>query len=523
MFLVGRNIPEHIHNLPQTFLKTPFGQMMKPRIEMALRGVTQGTGTAGVPQPAAAPGVTPGAAALPHGTSTDANTGTVRIVSNLQQLETHLSTATQTGKAAVVFFTSATCPPCKMVYPTYDELAEEAGERGVLLKVDLSAALDIGMKYGVRATPTFMTFLRGEKVDEWSGANPGQLRGNVRLLVEMQKQTAMEQGQHPHCRLDVPSLQRVITQFVLYRKVPQLEKVKQKLGTHGDGKIVDSIINFIQARNKATTPADVPVPDTLPSIAEYLRTIPQHLPRENHFAVVDLARLLFLDPRVAGYFAEGEPDHKTLVSLLSLASSGSSAHAPSAPQDSTSTSPDYSPIIPYNLRMVALQLVCNLFTSPLYTSQHIPTNRSLRDACLHLATAVFLDTDPGTDPQSGPIPSTLRVTAASTLYNFAVLNHNARITTKDAGSEPLTEEEQVELTAATIEALSHESDSGETVRGLAFALGLLVYEAEMDGAVMDVCGAMEVEGVLRGKGMLPGVGGVVSEVGELFNVHRTST
>lgn len=55
MFLVGKHIPEHIRNLPQTFLNTPFGQMMKPQIESALRGVTQGTGTAGVPQAAPRP------------------------------------------------------------------------------------------------------------------------------------------------------------------------------------------------------------------------------------------------------------------------------------------------------------------------------------------------------------------------------------------------------------------------------------------------------------------------------------
>jgi hypothetical protein len=41
MFLVGKNIPDHITTLPQTVLNTPFGQMLKPQLDQALRGVTQ--------------------------------------------------------------------------------------------------------------------------------------------------------------------------------------------------------------------------------------------------------------------------------------------------------------------------------------------------------------------------------------------------------------------------------------------------------------------------------------------------
>jgi hypothetical protein len=141
MFLVGKSIPEHIINLPRTFLETPFGQMMKPQIERALKGVTQGTGTGPAPGPSVQPTTARAVPPAPQPVAPP-GVGTVRMVSNLSQLQTELSSASHS--CAVIFFTSSTCPPCKAVYPTYDELAAEAGERGILIKVDIGVARDVG-------------------------------------------------------------------------------------------------------------------------------------------------------------------------------------------------------------------------------------------------------------------------------------------------------------------------------------------------------------------------------------------
>ncbi|KAF5855515.1 hypothetical protein ETB97_009092, partial [Aspergillus alliaceus] len=200
MFLVGKSIPDHIRNLPQTFLSTPFGQMMKPQIEAALRGVTQAPSAA--PQPA--PGVPAQTMTTPvhqQPTSQPQPHGKVRVVANLAQLERELASASHS--CAVIFFTSATCPPCKAMYPVYDELAEEAGAKAALIKVDISTAYDVSMKYPVRGTPTFKTYLKGKEADTWSGANASQLRGNIRLLLEMAHPT------HPHHHLDLPTFQRL--------------------------------------------------------------------------------------------------------------------------------------------------------------------------------------------------------------------------------------------------------------------------------------------------------------------------
>ncbi|KAJ5098266.1 hypothetical protein N7532_005267 [Penicillium argentinense] len=474
MFLVGRSIPEHIRNLPRTFLDTPFGQMMKPQIEQALRGITQGSGPGTVPGSSVQPSPPPPSISGPSSAASWPSTAphqapaTVRNVSSLSQLEGELAAASTS--CAVIFFTSATCPPCKMVYPTYDELAEVAGDRARLIKVDISTAYDVSMKYGVRATPTFMTFLKGQKLDEWSGANPGQLSGNVRMLLEMAHPA------HPHRQLRLPSLQRSISNLVMYKKVPPLDKLVQKLPTSfTETASVAAIIDFVKQRhstsNTNTPAADIRVPD-LHAFANTLQSNYTTLPSESHFAVVDLVRLLFLDPRASGYFAE-EPQHQTLLTILSPLSTDNLSNCP------------------YNLRIVALQLVCNLFSTPLYPDQLTSATSPLRETCLRLAINSLLDSH-----------SNLRVVAASFAYNLAAFNHNSRF---DGKPDALSEEDQVELTASLLEAMSREDQSVEALHGLLFALGLFIYEAPLDGALIDLCRAMGVADTIQAKFQVPAV------------------
>ncbi|KAJ5782682.1 hypothetical protein N7457_004456 [Penicillium paradoxum] len=451
MLLVGKSIPERIINLPRTFLETPFGQMMKPQIEMALKGVTQGTGTGIAPGPSAQP---PTARVVPPAPQPVARpgTGTVRIVGNVSQLQSELSSASHS--CAVIFFTSSTSPTCKLVYPTYDQLAAEAGERGTLIKVDVGVARDVAMEYSVRSTPTFMTFLKGQKLDQWSSEAPAKLVENVRTLLEMAYPA------HPHRQLRLPSLQREITNLVMYKKVPPLEKLLQKLpDAFKEGRGVTEVIEFVKLRHSMTGPvANIRVPD-LHTFAMTLNSAYSTLPSGSHFAVVDLVRLLLLDPRASGYFAE-EAQHETLLTLL----------APLSQEDLSAC--------PYNLRIVALQLVCNLFSTPLYPEQLTSSSSPLRETCLSLATNSLLDSH-----------TSLRVVAASFAYNLAAFNHNARF---DQRPDPLSEEDQVELTASLLEAVSREDESVEALHGLLFALGLIVYEAPMDGSLVDLCRAMGV-------------------------------
>lgn len=437
MFLVGKGIPEHIRSLPRRVLDTPFGQMLRPQLDQALRGITQ------APQPPPPPG-----AAKPKPAH-----GAVRNVSNLRELEEQLAQAMDS--CAVVFFTSSTCAPCKIMYPTYDELAEEAGDKAVLIKVDVNLAFDVATKYQVRVTPTFMTFLKGKKEDEWSGANPAQLKGNVRLVIQS------AHPPHPHAKLRLPSLQRRVTDYVKYTKVPSIEKVLQKIGPAAQDPTIQALVEFVQKPN-AKVPADTAVPD-LSSMAAFLQSTFPELPQESLFAVVDLVRVAFLDPRVSAFFAE-EPDHKTLLTLWSHVSDLASC--------------------PYNLRIVMLQLACNLFTTPLYPNQ-IVAHEKLRETCMRLLTGCLLDSH-----------ANLRVVAAALAFNLAAFNHNERF---EKRPDKLSQDVQVELVASLVEAISTEEESVEALHGCLLALGLLVYEAPLDGDVVDLCRAMGVTDTVNAK------------------------
>lgn len=72
-----------------------------------------------------------------------------------------------------------------MVEPVFERLAEEKASQGfAFVKVDLGGMMSgqIANTYGVRATPTFMFFLDGQKIDEVKGANVSELKSQIDLL-----------------------------------------------------------------------------------------------------------------------------------------------------------------------------------------------------------------------------------------------------------------------------------------------------------------------------------------------------
>lgn len=459
MFLVGKGIPKHITSLPQTVLNTPFGQMLKPQLDQAMRGITQ----APAPQantPASIRQATNGAR---NGHDVNGHSitghkeypgGTVYNVTTISNLDRLLESAKKS--CAVIFFTSATCPPCKLVYPAYDELAAEASSKAVLIKVDLSNAYEIGARYQVRVTPTFMTFLKGEKENEWAGANEGQLRGNVRMLIQMAHPS------HPHTNLRLPTLQRR-HRSVTYTKTPPLDKLLAKMGPSGSDPSVKALKDFISHRQSSGA-ADAPLPD-LRSISTFLSHYIKSSAPDSLFPLVDLLRLALVDPRVSGYFAEELGHHTVLCIFSSVISLGEGC--------------------PYTLRIVTLQMACNLFTSSLFPPQLL-SNPDLATPLVQLVTSSLLDTT------NAPI----RVSAASLAFNIAAFNHQRRL---DGEEDMLTENLQVELLASLLEAIERERESKDSLRGLLSAVGLLAYAAARGGEVVDLCEALGAKKMIAEK------------------------
>ncbi|KAL8923886.1 MAG: hypothetical protein Q9208_004322 [Pyrenodesmia sp. 3 TL-2023] len=442
-------------------------QMLKPQLDSAMRGITQApVAPSAIPQqngasqvngnssysirasPSAASnsGYMNGSSGLP--------TGQVHYATTLKKLDVLLESAK--NSCAVIFFTSATCPPCKLVYPAYDELAAEAGDKAVLIKVDLSEAYEIGSKYQVRATPTFMSFLKGEKESEWVGASESQLRGNVRMLLQM------AHPPHPHSNLRLRTLQRR-HKTVTYTKIPPLEKLIAKMGTRGTDPAITALKDFICTR-EASGASDAPLP-SLPSIAFFIQSIQQE-PPESTFPVIDLLRCASVDPRISGYFA-AEHSHTTIINILSK------LHA-------------LGEKCPYSLRIVTLQLACNLFTSPILAHQLL-RNAELSTPLVQLITTLLLDT------AHPPV----RVAAASLAFNMAAVNHARRLDGQE--EDLLGEASQVELMVSLLETLPNESESKDSVRGLLTAIGLLAYGAPRDGELVEVCRALGAKETVSGK------------------------
>ncbi|KAK0933734.1 hypothetical protein LTR29_014667 [Friedmanniomyces endolithicus] len=458
MFLLGKGIPDHITSLPKRVLDTPFGQMLRPQLDASMRSVTQApvlsrSMLASQPAGSTAHRATNGGpSSVVNGTSTTQPTpyGKVVAVTSLSVLEKHLQNAA--GTAATVFFTSSTCAPCKLAYPTFDSLAEQH-PHALFVKVDINAAHDIASRYQIRATPTFMTFSKGSKRDEWTGADPSLLKANVESVLQRTFPP------HPHTLLAVPTLQYGSLKPVTYSKVPPLDKLTAKLGEVGKDRQLTALKSFVEIRNKDAREATLP---DLPAIGSTLRSRVLSLPVDLRFAAVDLLRCAMVDPRVSGYFAEEQHDPKTIPTLLRHVNGLSEC--------------------PHSLRLVTIHLACNLFTSPLYVREITKTDSELATLLGQLITSSLLDV-------SHP---SVRVASAWLAFNLAATNYRLR---REEQMEALAEGLQVELAASVIETTGSE-DNEEAVKALLLTLGYLVYCAPQDGELLDLCKALDAKAIV---------------------------
>ncbi|KAK4163540.1 Desumoylating isopeptidase 1 [Cladorrhinum sp. PSN259] len=468
MFLLGKGIPEHITNMPQAVLDSPFGQMLLPALSQQINANKHRGGILGIQQQ------TPGSS-VKQQSELHHHQGKVQIASNNSQLDQLL--AKHQHACAVIFFTSATCPPCKTLYPLYDQLAAEVGDKGVLIKVDTSRAFDVATKYSIRATPTFITFLKGQQENQWSGADAGALQGNIRLLVQM------AWPPHPHQSLNLPTFNNNPgAKPVLYTKIPPLPKLLAKMGPETSSiQAVKDMANFLEIR-AAQGPAESPLPSNIPAFTSLIRSSLTNLPTELLFTVIDLFRCALIDPRFSGVLAE-ESGHQTIISILQ--------HVNNTLESSC----------PYALRLVTLQMACNLFSSGLYPDQ-ILGYEPLRVAITQLISTSFLDDG----------HANTRVAASSLLYNVALANSVKR---REGPGDLLSEGDQIELAASVLEAITQEEGSAEALEGMVLAMGYLAYMMPLDGELSDLLRTMEAGSTVLAKKEVKAFGGVklLDEVG----------
>lgn len=72
----------------------------------------------------------------------------------------------------VVDFWSQWCPPCNMLGPILEKVAEEQKEKFILVKANTDEARTRALQYGVMSIPNVKMFKKGKIVDGFVGAIP---------------------------------------------------------------------------------------------------------------------------------------------------------------------------------------------------------------------------------------------------------------------------------------------------------------------------------------------------------------
>jgi len=79
----------------------------------------------------------------------------VREITSLEELKTEIS---KSNGPVYLDCYSATCPPCKMLAPKYDQYSIDLASKGSFLKINLDTIPEMGTQYNIQAVPTLIVF-----------------------------------------------------------------------------------------------------------------------------------------------------------------------------------------------------------------------------------------------------------------------------------------------------------------------------------------------------------------------------
>ncbi|KAF9158713.1 hypothetical protein DFQ26_007312 [Actinomortierella ambigua] len=461
-FLVGKSIPSHITSLPADFLQTPFGQMMRPMIENMF-GPTQ-----------QAPLQNPTFPLMPTN-ATAAATTAVPFLTDLTKLRSTIAN----NKAVAVYFTSATCPPCRVIAPIYDELIQEKQDKIVGVKVDIGMAQAIGRAFSIRSTPTFMFFLNGEEFSQFSGANQAELRSSIDLLIFS--------AAHPHKRIKLEQYKALSDIPILFPSLESLDAIFTKLDnsitaadsvtksvTEADRQQLQKIRLWLQkrqaaklAKNEAAEPALTELGPLWKPLINKLLGI---LPFEQQFPLLDIVRMLILHPRIAEVFAKD--GNLTLVGIFdSVATKGTEASK--------------------GTNLLALRIACNAFSSPLLGAYVL--SPAARQATKQLLVHTLLSQNVQQRQAAASLAFDIgNKVAQSRRLQSEERGAAAAATLSAAGRIGLDEDWNVECLSAIAEAIESE-ESEEVLHRLVASIANFIYTAEEEtgATLLNVLGLCE--------------------------------
>ncbi|KAF7728285.1 hypothetical protein EC973_006459 [Apophysomyces ossiformis] len=419
-FLTGRSVPAHITDLPKEFIATPFGQSLLPMIEGMF-----GESRHRPPMPVTAPPASAESISILQEVSSRASAALetiqpVQTATNLNTLEKWIATY-----PTIVFFTSATCPPCRMIKPEFERLLQEKNQPnrikvlGVI--VDISVAMDAAAKYQIRATPTFMLFFKGQKFSEFRGANYAELKSSIDLLLF----TAYPP--HPHRKIILRAVHDAPNQPILYTNPGKLDIIIAKLESFLEIPLDErqkTILTSAQASITSSSEEQLDAKAWRELVDLLLGILQPH----QQFPLFDVFRSVILIKHIAEYYTK---DCSQLVKIFQSVTSDSHKAT----------------------WLMTLRLACNLFTHPLLVSTHFTSHlpSAHRDCLTHLLITSLLAED-----------NQVRQTAASLAYDCSTVIATERLNKEQNEGTGMADQEDddwhVELVSAMMDALAKEQE-----------------------------------------------------------------
>lgn len=487
--LTGGDIPIHIRSLPQDFLSTPFGQMLQPQIDAMFRQPSVDLTTP------SAVNINPVGNNLLNQVATRAYAGNTPVESNSSSKPSasdpvrHIASQAQLSEilslfpCVAVLYTSESCPPCRIIKPTFQDLAHHhhvdestSGnhKRVAFAQVESNASTSSLFAHAqVAATPTVKFYTFGKETNQLKGADVGELRTAVELML------FEVYPPHPHTRLSKPlkSLASLPSQPHLYSALPNLHSLLQKIDTTLSGHsaksfaekadlqearkiIANTWIPWLESTRdkKASKPLPTALPDRTVTVAKLLSA---SLLIDSLFPILDLFRLSVLHESFvrAAFRNPTAVDRKEINGITRLLSHVSDLAYKG--EWSTSQRP---------LLLTAARLLTNLAASTPFV-EVIESHETVRSLILELTTSLLLCPDAG-----------VRSAAATCAFNLALHQHAERPDwiNRDPQAPPmlgsrLGETWESELASALLQAIVNESESDETLHRLLAALTLHVH------------------------------------------------
>ncbi|KAJ8652156.1 thioredoxin [Lichtheimia ornata] len=86
------------------------------------------------------------------------------------------------NKKVAIDFHATWCGPCKLIAPKFKQYAASNPDI-TYAKIDVDDVADVAAEVAVRAMPTFVFYLDGQKFDEVVGANAAKLEEAIKKLA----------------------------------------------------------------------------------------------------------------------------------------------------------------------------------------------------------------------------------------------------------------------------------------------------------------------------------------------------